>query len=102
MNPSVFAMFSIKNVLFFTEREECLVSPVTVPDLTATSWERVVVDFTYGNFLSAVSISAASDGSLFVLDEGNNNLIEFAANGSLVKNIGGKEWGQFSPTPVLT
>lgn len=109
INPSVFAIslifvvFSIKNVLFFTEREECLVPPVTVPDSTATSWERVVVDFTYGNFLSAVSISAASDGSLFVLDEGNNKLIEFAANGSLVKNIGGKGWGNLEfdqPTDV--
>ena len=65
--------------------------------------EGVVVDFTYGSFVNAASFSVGSDGSLFVLDGGNNALTQFAADGSVVKTIGGKGWGNFEfdqPTGV--
>jgi hypothetical protein len=91
----LFIMFPIKNVPFAAEREELLLSPAAVPDSADAALEGVVVDFTYGNFLNAVSFSAASGGSIFVLDEGDNKLSEFAANGSHVKSIGGKGWGNF-------
>ena len=53
------------------------------------------VDYTFGNFGNASSFSIGSDGSLFVLDEGNNALTQFASDGSTIKTIGGKGWGNF-------
>jgi hypothetical protein len=64
-----------------------------------------VVDYTFGSFANASSFSAGSDGSLFVLDEGNNMLIQFAAAGSTIKSVGGKGWGNFEfdqPTGVCS
>ena len=99
----IFTAFPLYDLPFFTEPKECPVAPLSMPDSTAPSLEGVVVDFTYGSFVNAASFSAASDGSLFVLDEGNNTLMQFAANGTLVKSIGGKGWGNFEfdqPTGV--
>jgi DNA-binding beta-propeller fold protein YncE len=72
-------------------------------DSTATSDRTVVVDFTYGNFLNAASMSSAPDGGIFVLDEGNDKLMKFDSKGLLEKNIGGKGWGNLEfdqPTDV--
>jgi hypothetical protein len=97
------ALFPIRNLLYLTEGEKSSVPPATVPDSTSASREGSVVDFMIGTFLNAVSISVVPDGSIFVLDEGNNHLMEFAADGSLVKDIGGRGWGDLefdSPTDV--
>ena len=109
MNPSVLvltlicALFPLNTLPFFSEREECSISPLSTADSTAAVLEGVVVDYTFGSLVNAASFSAASDGSLFVLDEGNNALTQFAADGSAVKTIGGKGWGNFEfdqPTGV--
>ena len=111
MNPTVcalsliLALFPMRKCPFSTEREEYAVPLSTALDTTAISGEVGVVDFAFGNFSNAVSISAASDGNLFVLDEADNQLMEFTPKGSLVKNVGGRGWGDLefdSPTDVST
>ncbi|MGA7160758.1 MAG: NHL repeat-containing protein [Bacteroidota bacterium] len=80
-----------------------MISPPAVSDSSTSAGEGGVVDYTFGSFSNGVSISAASDGNLFVLDEGNNQLLEFTPKGSLVKSIGGRGWGDLefdSPTDV--
>jgi hypothetical protein len=109
MNPSVIvlplmiAVFPFHNVPFRADQEERSVPPMSASDSATSSLEGVVVDFTYGSFINAASFSAGSDGSLFVLDGGNNTLTKFASDGSAVKTIGGKGWGNFEfdqPTGV--
>jgi len=77
--------------------------PPSFSDSTASG--SFVVDYTFGSFVNASSFSVGSDGSLFVLDEGNNALIQFASDGSTVKTVGGKGWGNFEfdqPTGVCS
>jgi len=109
MNPSlvflwlIAAVFPLRDVPFMTERETASVPVIPAADSSAASLQGVVVDFTYGSFMNAASFSAASDGGLFVLDQGNNTLAEFGSDGSAVKTIGGKGWGNFEfdqPTGV--
>ena len=109
MNPFIlafalaFAVFPVDEPPFAAGPEDRPVPPIWAPDSAAPSLEGVVVDFTYGNFTNATSFSPASDGNLFVLDEGNNALVQFAADGSAVKSVGGKGWGNFEfdqPTGV--
>ncbi len=109
MNPFVvaiafiFAVLPLHDLPFWTEPEERSVPLTSVQDSTTAPLEGVVVDFTYGSFLNAATFSAGSDGGLFVLDEGNSALTQFAADGSVVKTIGGKGWGNFEfdqPTGV--
>ncbi|MGA9406580.1 MAG: NHL repeat-containing protein [Bacteroidota bacterium] len=98
----ILALVPVKNSPCFGE-EECLVFTAAMTDSTTASGEGGVVDYTFGTFSNAVSMSAASDGNLFILDEGNNQLLEYAPNGSLLKSIGGRGWGDLefdSPTDV--
>ena len=72
-----------------------LPSPISAADSSAVVLQGVVADLAYGSFMNAASFSAAPDGGLFVIDEGNNTLAEFGPDGSTVKTIGGKGWGNF-------
>ena len=101
MNPSliilslIVAVFPLGSPPHPSGRETDSSSAIPAADSAAVSLEGVVVDVTFGSFVNAASFSAASDGGLFVLDEGNNTLAEFAPDGSTVKTIGGKGWGNF-------
>lgn len=65
--------------------------------------QSLVVDFTIGNFSSAVSLSVASTGEIVVLDAGSNSCIRFARDGAELARVQGTGWGasEFdSPTDV--
>ena len=65
--------------------------------------KTVIVDRTFGEFENAISLSMDAAGKLFVLDAGKNSLMEYSANGELLKTIGGRGWGDLefdSPTDI--
>ncbi len=109
MNPFVvalmlmFAVFPLYDLPFLAKTGECSIPQASEPDSSAALPAGGVVDFTYGSFVNAASFALGADGSLFVLDGGNNALTQFSAGGSVVKSVGGKGWGNFEfdqPTGV--
>lgn len=65
--------------------------------------QSLVVDFTIGSFTSAVSLSVASTGEIFVLDAGSNACVRFSHDGTELSRVQGTGWGasEFdSPTDV--
>jgi hypothetical protein len=59
----------------------------------ADSLQSVIVESSRQLFRTAVSISSAPDGRLFVIDQAVNMLYEISDKNSITKTIGGKGWG---------
>jgi len=56
---------------------------------------QVVVNKTFGSFSDAISLSCATSGDLFVLDEKRSTVYKYSSNGDEEKKFGGKGWGDY-------
>ncbi len=78
-----------------------LVGSLVRPD--PANAQTAVVDYSFGDFANAVSLSLNAAGNVFVLDAGKNEVSEFTPKGEPVKMIGGRGWGDLefdAPTDV--
>jgi DNA-binding beta-propeller fold protein YncE len=52
------------------------------------------LDYSIGNFNSAVSFSINSSGFIYVVDDGDDSLLKLDTLGNQINEIGGRGWGQ--------
>lgn len=52
------------------------------------------LDYSIGNFNSAVSFSINSSGFIYIVDDGDDSLLKLDTLGNQINEIGGRGWGQ--------
>ena len=57
--------------------------PCTVRDATSSSYRSG-----YGKFLEAFDVAAPPDGSVYVVDDARDDILQFSADGAFTRTIG--------------
>ncbi len=56
--------------------------------------QNYVLDYSFGNFISASAFSINSSGFIYIADDGDDSLIKLDTLGKVIKEIGGYGWGE--------